>query len=107
MRDEPPDLKTHYGRLRFLRESFVKPDGGSFTSDRDAATFFGWPVESYRKHERGERQGEGFKLSTAKRYAQGYRADIGWLMTGAGGPFLRGPEKAAVVPTAATSRKRA
>jgi hypothetical protein len=83
----------------------VKPDGDHFRSDREAAKFFGWPLESYRKHESGERQAEGFKIETAKRYAKGFGVNINWLLAGTGSPYNR-PEPEAPAATLAPLRNR-
>lgn len=92
---EPPDLSTISGRLRYAREAYVTPDGGKLTSSRAAAKFFGWPENTYKAHERGERQAAGMKTENAERYARAFGVSIEWLALGRGQPFVRSEPKQA------------
>lgn len=62
-------------RLRKAREQ------ANFTSPKAASDFFGWNEHTYKSHENGNR---GFKLHAARKYAQAFGIDPGWLMTGSG-----------------------
>jgi hypothetical protein len=86
---DPPDLKTIGGRLRWAREHYVTPDGGSLESIRAAAKFFGWNENTYKSHEQGLRQAQALKRDHAERYARAYGVAIDWLVLGLGEPYRK------------------
>jgi len=86
---EPADLTTIGGRLRWAREQYVTPDGGHLTSSRSAARFFGWPENTYKSHEQGERQAKALKYEHAEKYARALNVTIEWLVLGRGAPFAK------------------
>ena len=55
-----------------------------FKSAADFARFAGAEKPTYTHHENGTR---GFKMPTAKRYAELLQIDLNWLLTGSGSPF--------------------
>ena len=86
---DSPDLRTHFGRLRWARESYVSPTGERLNSIRAAAKFFGWDENLYKSHEQGLRQKDGFKVATAEKYARAFGVSVAWLMSGTGGPYVK------------------
>lgn len=77
---EPPDLNTIGGRLRWAREA------AHFTSARSAAQANGWNENTYKSHEQGLRQAEGFKQKYIDRYTRAFHVNALWLTTGKGPP---------------------
>ena len=57
-----------------------------YTSPRNAATVLALPVETYRKHENGERGRHGLKEHHIKRYARAFQVNSVWLATGKQSP---------------------
>lgn len=85
-----PDLNTLGGRLRWARENWARRMGASY-SMRAAAAYFGWPENTYKSHEMGERQKKGLKTEYLKKYSKAYGVDAGWLATGLGSPLTKEP----------------
>lgn len=68
-------------RLKWIREH------RGYTSPRNAATVLSLQVETYRKHENGERGVHGLKDHHVRRYARAFQVNPVWLQTGKGSPF--------------------
>ena len=102
---EPADLETIGGRLRWAREQYVTPDGGRLSSSRAAARFFGWPENTYKSHEQGERQVKALKYDHAEKYARAYNITVEWLVLGRGHPFSKPLPTVRVAPGRDTSKK--
>ena len=72
-----------------------------YTSPRNAATVLGLPLESYRKHESGERGAGGLKEHHVKRYARAFQVNSIWLATGkqnpTGSDLVLSPEEAELI----------
>lgn len=64
---------------------------GANYSMRAAAAHFGWPENTYKSHEQGERQKKGLKAEYLKKYSKAYGVDAGWLATGQGAPLVKEP----------------
>ncbi|GLK78003.1 hypothetical protein GCM10008171_32570 [Methylopila jiangsuensis] len=69
--DDRPDFAIRLEAARAAR---------GFSTAKDAATFFGWPYDTYIQHERGER---GISRAAGK-YADAFRVSAAWLLTGEG-----------------------
>jgi hypothetical protein len=52
-----------------------------FEQGTEAARRFGWPIPTYLGHENGMR---GFGVGRARAYAEAFKVDAGWLLTGEG-----------------------
>lgn len=73
--DRRSAIAERAARLKLAREN------AGYTSPRKAAEALGWNQNTYRAHESGA---NGFENDTGQKYAQGFRVDFGWLMTGEG-----------------------
>jgi hypothetical protein len=77
----PGQSSTIAERLKWIREH------RGYTSPRNAATVLSLQVETYRKHENGERGAHGLKDHHVKRYARAFQVNSTWLQSGKGSPF--------------------
>lgn len=68
-------------RLKWIRQH------RGYTSPRNAATVLSIQLETYRKHESGERGKDGLKDHHIKRYARVFQVNPIWLQSGKGSPF--------------------
>lgn len=75
--DRRAEIQARSERLKQARES------AGFGSARKAAIASGWNYETYRAHENGR---NGFEIDIGRIYAEHYRVDVAWLMTGSGDP---------------------
>ncbi len=105
--DTPPDLNLPSGRLRWAREA------AGYRSAREAARARGWPENTYRSHEDGNRVKRGFKPEDAEKYARAFKVSEHWLMTGKGGAIVSPPvetlsaEEAELIRLMREAKKRA
>lgn len=79
--DWPGPASTVGDRLKWIRVH------RGYTSPRNAATVLGLQLETYRKHESGERGRDGLKDHHVKRYARAFQINTVWLQSGKGSPF--------------------
>lgn len=54
---------------------------------RAAAKAFGWPENTYKSHEQGERGSQGLKAKVAEKYAKAFKVSVQWLQHGTGSPI--------------------
>ena len=85
--DPPGPSSTVHERLKWIRER------RGYTSPRNAATVLALPVETFRKHENGERGKDGLKDHQIKRYSRAFRINAFWLQTGQGSPTAIDPKE--------------
>lgn len=71
--DRKAEKEARADRLKEARAS------AKFSSARQAAERFGWPIETYKAHESGR---NGFDNDAGRKYAKAFRVTLAWLMTG-------------------------
>lgn len=76
-------------RLKLAREQ-------RYESAQDACAAFGWKYPTYAGHENGNR---GFRVDTARTYANAFRVSLAWLLTGRGQMTRSGDESAPALDT--------
>lgn len=75
MKKKTPDKDTAAYRLMQARQK------AGFEKPMDAVSRFGWAQSTYMAHENGQ---NGIRPDAAKRYADAFHVDAGWLLTGEG-----------------------